>query len=219
MFRSCLIEFKDVYRLGKRPSHSYRHLKRPYTRKEFIKRMQDVPEGLKHSSFGNTAKFDFPAKISLVALIDGQVSARALVAIRVGLHRELRILNEKNYRLQLMAYPFHQSRSHGLVGVAKAERISSGMGKGSFGAPEMRMAQIHKGHVLLQIRMDDNPVSYGVAIRGLHLALCKLPLKWRIEVDGFSAATLNARVNLPKRVKEKSATAGQQVAGLERETA
>jgi ribosomal protein L16/L10AE len=192
----------------------------PYTRKEFIKRMQDIPEGLKHSSFGNTAKLDFPAKISLVALIDGQVSARALASIRVSLHRELRILNEKNYRLQLMAYPFHQSRSHGLVGVAKAERISSGMGKGSFGSPEMRMAQVHRGHALLEIRMEDDPVAYGVAMRGLRMVLCKLPLKWQIKTEGFSAATLNVRVNLPKRVKEKkSTTGGQQVAGLQRETA
>jgi ribosomal protein L16/L10AE len=191
----------------------------PYTRKEFISRMQDVPEGLKHSSFGNTAKFDFPAKISLIALIDGQVSARALASIRVLLHRELRILNEKNYRLQLMAYPFHQSRSHGLVGVAKAERISSGMGKGSFGSPEMRMAQMHRGHALLEIRMEDDPVAHGVAMRGLHMVLCKLPLKWQIKAEGFSTGTLNARVNLPKRVKEKkAATGGQQVAELQRET-
>ena len=205
--------------LGKRPSHSYRVLKVPYTRKEFIRRMQDVPEGLKHSSFGNTAKLDFPAKISLIASVDGQVSARALVAVRVGLHRELRILNEKNYRLQLMAYPFHQSRSHGLVGVAKAERISSGMGKGSFGAPEMRMAQLHRGHALLEIRMEDDPVAYGVAMRGLHMVLCKLPLKWQIKPEGFSANTINVRVNLPKRVKEKKvATGGQQVAELQRET-
>jgi ribosomal protein L16/L10AE len=204
--------------MGKRPSHSYRQLKMPYTRKEFIKRMQDVPEGLKHSSFGNTAKLDFPAKISLVALLDGQVSARALASIRVGLHRELRVLNEKNYRLQLMAYPFHQSRSHGLVGVAKAERISSGMGKRSFGTPEMRMAQIHKGHALLEIRLENNPVAYGIAMKGLHMVLCKLPLKWQIKAEGFSADTMNARVNLPKRVKEKKEkTGGQQVADLQRE--
>jgi ribosomal protein L16/L10AE len=209
-----------VCALGKRPSHSYRVLKMPYTRKEFISRMQDVPEGLKHSSFGNTARLDFPAKISLVALVDGQVSARALAAVRVGLHRELRILNEKNYRLQLVAYPFHQARSHGLVGVAKAERISSGMGKGSFGAPEMRMARLHKGHALLEISMEDDAVSYGVAMRGLRMVSCKLPLKWQIKTEGFSPATLNVKVNLPKRVKEKkAATGGQQTADLQRETA
>jgi ribosomal protein L16/L10AE len=119
-----------------------------------------------------------------------------------------------------MAYPFHQSRSHGLVGVAKAERISSGMGKCSFGTPEMRMAQMHRSHALLEIRMEDDPVAYGVAMRGMRMVLCKLPLKRQIKTEGFSAATLNVRVNLPKRVKEKKATTGgQQVAGLQRETA
>jgi len=203
--------------MGKRPAHSYRHLQEPYTRHEYIKRMQDVPEGMKHSSFGNTSKFDFPAKISLIASRDGQVSARALVSVRIALHRELKILDEKNYRLQMMAYPFHQTRSHGLVGVAKAERIFGGMGGGSFGFPEMRMSQIHKGHALLEVIMNDDPVAYGVALRGLHTALCKLPLKWQIKLEGFSAKTLGAKVNLPKHIKEKKATGGQAQTELQRE--
>lgn len=203
--------------MGKRPAHSYRQLQQPYTRTEYIRRMQNVPEGMKHSSFGNTAKFDFPAKISLIALRDGQISARALVSVRIALHRELRILDEQNYRLQMMAYPFHQTRSHGLVGVAKAERIFGGMGGGSFGFPEMRMAQIHKGHALLEIIMNDDPVSYGVTMRGLHTAICKLPLKWQVKTEGFSAKSLQANVNLPKRIKEKKEKSGQQVADLQRE--
>jgi len=93
------------------------------------------------------------------------------------------------------------------------------MGKCSFGSPEMRMARLHRGHALLEIRMEDDPVAYGVAMRGLHMVLCKLPLKWQIKPEGFSLATLNVRVNLPKRVKEKKATTGgQQVAELQRET-
>jgi len=202
--------------MGKRPSKSYRKLQLAYTRTEYIKKLQSVPEGLKKSTFGNSSKLDFPAKVKLVALIDGQVSARALVSIRVAIHRELRVIGEKNYRLQLVAYPFHQSRSHGLVGVAKAERISSGMGKRSFGTPEMRMAQIKKGHSLFEIAVNDDAVALGIIRKALHIALCKLPLKWQIQLEGFSESTQRAHPVLPKRVKEKT-KGGQQTAELQRE--
>jgi hypothetical protein len=66
--------------------------------------------------------------------------------------------------------------------------------------------------------MENNPVAYGIAMRGLHMVLCKLPLKWQIKTEGFSADTINAKVNLPRRVKEKkTTTGGQQVADLQRE--
>lgn len=74
------------------------------------------------------------------------------------------------------------------------------------------------GHALLEIQMEDNPVAYGITMKGLHMVLCKLPLKWQIKTEGFSANTIHAKVNLPKRVKEKKEkTGGQQVADLQRE--
>ena len=176
----------------------------------------DVPEGFKHSVFGNSSKLDFPAKISLVALKDGQVSAKALVSVRVTIHREMRVIGEENYRLQMISYPHHQSRSHGLVGVAKAERISSGMGKRSFGTPEMRLAQIKKGRPLIEIAINDNAVAYGVAKKVLNRIMCKLPLRWEIKTEGLSTTTLLANVNLPKRIKEK-ATGGKATTDLQRE--
>lgn len=203
--------------MGKRPAHSYRQLQEPYTQKKYINRMQDLPEGLRHSVFGNSSKFDFPAKVRLIALRDIQVSARALLAARVSINRELRVIGEDKYRLNMTSYPHHQTRSHGLVGVAKAERIFGGMGGGSFGFPEMRMAQIHKGHALLEITTDDDPVALGIIRRALKMGFSKLPLKWQIEITGFSRETLNAKVNLAKRVKEKKGTSGQQVADLQRE--
>jgi large subunit ribosomal protein L10e len=204
--------------MGKRLARNYRHIQLPYTRKEYIKRMQDVPEGFKHSVFGNSSKLDFPAKISLVAERDGQVSAKALVSVRVTIHREMRVIGEENYRLKISSYPHHQARSHGLVGVAKAERISSGMGKQSFGAAEMRLAQIKKGRPLIEITMNDDAVAYGIAKKVLDRIMCKLPLKWQIKTEGLSLTTLLAKVNLPKRIKEKKGkTGGQQVAELNRE--
>jgi len=203
--------------MGKRPAKSYRKLQQPWTRKEYIKRIMDVPDGLKTSVFGNTSKLDFPAKIEVLAEKDGQVSARAIVAVRVALHRELRTTGEENYRLNMKAYPHHCARSHGLVGVAKAERISSGMGKGSFGFPEMRLAQIKRGNPFLEITMADDPISYGVARRGLESAFNKLPLKWRIHIEGFSTNTLHARPILPKRTKEKKGAGGNVPKELQRE--
>jgi ribosomal protein L16/L10AE len=91
------------------------------------------------------------------------------------------------------------------------------MGGGSFGFPEMRMAQIHKGHAILEIATEDDPVALGIIKRSLKSGLSKLPLKWQIEITGFSRETLNAKVNLAKRVKEKKGTSGQQVADLQRE--
>lgn len=203
--------------MGKRKASNYRHLQVPYTRKEYIKKLMDIPEGFKHSCFGNTSKLDFPAKISLVALRDGQVSAKALVSVRVTIHREMRVIGEDKYRLQIVSYPHHQARSHGTVGVAKAERISEGM-KHSFGFPEMRLAQIKKGHSLIELGIDDDPIAYGIANKVLNRIMHKLPLRWEIRTEGLSNKTLLARVNLPKRVKEsKKATGGAQVAALQKE--
>jgi len=202
--------------MTKRLARNYRHIQMPYCRKEYIRRMQDVPEGFKHSVFGNSSKLDFPAKVSLVAERDGQVSAKALVSVRVTIHREMKVVGEENYRLQMVSYPFQQSRSHGLIGVAKAERISSGMGKRSFGTPEMRLAQIKKGHKLIEITMNDDAVAYGVAKKVLNRIMCKLPLKWQIKTEGLSFETLTAKVNLPKRVKEK-AEGGKATTDLQRE--
>ena len=81
----------------------------------------------------------------------------------------------------------------------------------------MRMAQIHKGHSLLEITVNDNPIALGIIRRGLHTAICKLPLKWSVQLEGFSRTTELARPNLPKRIKEKKKTGGQQAVELQRE--
>jgi ribosomal protein L16/L10AE len=130
----------------------------------------------------------------------------------------MKVIGEENYRLQMVSYPHHQARFHGM-GMAKGERLGSAdMGHGSFGFPEMRMAQIKKGHQLIEVAINDDAVAYGIAKKVLDRIICKLPLKWQIKTEGLSSATLLARVNLPKRIKEKKGkTGGQQVADLQRE--
>jgi len=202
--------------MGKRPSKCYREFKRPNTRYDYIGKSMGLPEGMKKVAFGNT-KGVFSAKAQIVAKKDVQVSARAIVSIRVSINRELRLLGE-NFRMDIKSYPHQLARSHGLVGVAKAERISSGMGKGSFGSPEMRLARVKKGHPLMEVVCNDDPIAFGIIKKAFHIAICKLPpIGWQEVYEGFSEATKSAKVSLPKRVKEKKGTGGQQVADLQKE--
>jgi large subunit ribosomal protein L10e len=204
-------------RMGKRPSKSYRHFKRPNTRTEYWGKSMDVPEGMRKVAFGNT-KATFPAKAQIFPSVNVQVSARAIVAVRVAIHRELSFLGEDKFRMVIMSYPHQLVRSHGLVGVAKAERISSGMGKCSWGFPEMRLARVRKNHPLFEVTCEDDPVAYGLIRRAFRTAMCKLPPSgWKERFEGFSAKTKSARVILPKRAKEKKASSGIQVEDLQKE--
>lgn len=203
--------------MGKRQSKNYRRFKRPNTRYDYIGKSMDVPEGFKKLAFGNT-KGVFLAKAQIVACKDVQVSARAIISIRIAITRELRLLGEKNFRMDIKSYPHQLARSHGLVGVAKAERISSGMGKGSFGTPEMRLARVKKEHPLMEVICNDDPIALGIIKRAFHTAICKLPpIGWKQVYEGFSEANKSAIVILPKRIKEKKGSGGKQVAELQRE--
>jgi len=179
-------------------------MNRPNTRRDFISRYPDLPEGLRKFSYGNTGKFDFPAKVSLVNLKDIQISAKCLESIRIAVNRELKLLGEENYRLQIKSIPHHVTRMHGLVGVAKAERMAKGM-RLSFGKSQKRFARIRKGKSLIEILINDEPVSYQVCKKALTMATKKLPSKWKITNEGVSHANVSAKVRLPKRTKEPSA--------------
>lgn len=183
-----------------RPSKCYRKPHLQFTRKEYIRRIPDIPSGLKFS-VGNTAKFNFPAKVSLVATTDRQVSASALNCIRVVISRELRVLGEDKFRLQINSYPHHVARMHGLIGVAKAERIAKGM-KQAFGHSILRIAQVKKGHRLVEILTNSNAISYGVSRKALIIAMSKLPFHWDIIYEGFSVKDIQANPVLPKRTRE-----------------
>ena len=196
---------------NKRPSKCYRKLDRPAnTRKEFIKRLPDLPEGLRKFTFGNKSKFDFPAKVNLVCLKDIQIGGKSLEAVRVTVNRELKILGEDNYRLQIKSIPFHIARSHGLIGVAKAERLAKGM-RLSFGRSMRRFARVKKGKVLIEVLINDDAISYGICKRALVRGTKKLPSKWQIKTEGISLANLQANPKLPKRIKTKKSSGGRTI--------
>lgn len=167
----------------KRRASNYRALQLPYTRREYIKRYIDVPEGLKKIVFGNTKK-KFPLTVKLVSNKDGQVSAEALNSARMTISRDLKNIGEDKYCLRLTAYPHHVSRSHGLIGVAKAERIAKGM-KEAFGFPERRMAQIYVGKSIFEIDIEDNKEFLKILKQSLEKVSKKLPpFGWRIIIEG-----------------------------------
>lgn len=188
--------------MPKRPSKCYREQKQQaYTRRKYMQRVPDVPEGLRKLTYGNKKKFDFPAIVKLVAQKDIQVSASSLEAVRIAVNRELKVLGEENYRFQIKSAPHHVVREHGLVGVAKAERFVKGM-RLSFGKCTRRMARVKKEKTIIEIRIPDEAVSYHVCLKALRLARMKLSGKWKVENEGVSKENILARPTLPKRVKE-----------------
>lgn len=186
-----------------KPSKCYRELKSSaFTRKEYIKRgYPDVPEGLSKMTYGNSKQQDWKAKVSLIALKDGQVSSKSLESIRVTVNKELKVLGEEKYCLRMKSYPFHVNREHGLIGIAKAERFCKGMRLG-FGKSNFRSSRLKKGTELFVIFIDDNAVSFHLAKRACKMAIKKLPLKWKIYSEGISSKNILANPILPKRAKE-----------------
>lgn len=184
-----------------RPERHYKRMNIPYTRKEYINRVPNVPDALKHKVYGNK-KADFPAKISLVAIDEGQVGANCLDSIRATAHRNLEILGDK-YRLEIKPYPHHIIRWHGLIGVAKGERIAHGM-KLSFGAPFARMAQIKRGATLLEIRIPDNAVAFGISRNTLETVSKKIGIRTIMKIEGVSPENRRTDIALPKRTKGES---------------
>lgn len=189
--------------MGRKPSKCYRNMDRPpYTRKEYIGAYPSLPEGLRKFSYGNTKRMDFPAKVSLVNLKDIQIADKAIESVRITINRELKLLGEENYKLQIKAIPFHVTRAHGLF-MAKAERYAKGM-RQSFGRKQNRFARIKKGKVLLEISIEDDAVAWALCKMVLKRAIRKLPSKWQVKAEGISKKNLYANPRLPRRVKEST---------------
>lgn len=186
-----------------RPAKCYQNKKQAYTRKEYMRRYPELPEGLRKFTFGNTSKFDFAGRVSLVAQKNGVISAKSLEAIRIATNRELKVLGNK-YRLQIKTIPFHVVRQHGLIGVAKAERFVKGM-RQSFGKPTLRVARVKRGTAVVEVLIPDQAVAYHVCKKALNLAAKKLAIRCRLESDGISPKNIKATPRLPKRPKKTGA--------------
>ena len=159
-----------------RPSKVYKHNKnKAYTQKRFIKK--GVEKKLMKMTMGDTKKQDFPITIKLVAGESIQISEHCLESVRININRHLlaKIGRDKpeHYRLQVVPYPHHYVREHGLTGVAKGERLAKGM-RASFGKITRRMARVNKGQAVLIVGLE-NKKDIPIVTQLLRIARCKLP--------------------------------------------
>jgi len=170
-----------------RPSKVYKGQDRqPFTRRKYIKK--GVDKKLMKMVMGDSAKQDFPIHVKLIAQESINISEHSLESVRTNINR--RLLAEvgkgepEHYRFEVVPYPHHYARAHGLVGVMKGERFCKGM-RLSFGKVERRMARVKKGQVIFIISLEDKN-HIQVARELLRIARCKLPKisqKYRVEID------------------------------------
>lgn len=203
--------------MGKKPSKCFRRIKsQSYSRLEYISRVPDLVEGLAGKLVMGDTAIRYPAKLTLIAQKDGQLSDKSLLMLRILVNKDMKLLETKdangvkaNYRMEIKAHPHEIVRAHGLVGIAKAERLQKGMRLG-FGVPCGRFARVHKGGSVIEITTNDEPIALGLARRALEHGMRKLaPLSWTIQKEGYAVTTQNAQVMLPKRIKEKKSSGGR----------
>ncbi len=162
---------------------SYRRLERPYTRvskyreKTFVRASPHI--NIVHFDMGSIKK-KFSYELNLISKDDGQIRHNAMESARQTCNRLLEnSLGKGGYYLKIRMYPFHILRENPLAAGAGADRMSTGM-KHSFGKAISRAAQVRKGKVLFQLRLNKSNISVGRT--ALKRAIAKLPCSCRIEV-------------------------------------
>uniref|UniRef100_A0A7C3J1U2 Large ribosomal subunit protein uL16 n=1 Tax=Candidatus Methanomethylicus mesodigestus TaxID=1867258 RepID=A0A7C3J1U2_9CREN len=162
--------------MPERPASCYRYFDTPaYTRRKYIR---GVP-GSKITKFdyGNT-KGDFPAKVRLVPLEQGQIRHNALEAARVIATKHLvTMLGEAGYHLKVRAYPHQVLRENKMMAFAGADRLQDGMRK-SFGKPCGTAARFKFLQPIIDVRVPAD--KRAVAREALNLACAKMPMPCRV---------------------------------------
>jgi len=149
----------------------HRIINQPYTRKEYIKRIpQGKLEQMKWTYGNENEKFHF--ELHLVSQNVKYITASSLDAVRVAMGH---VLGEKKFFFKVLVYPHIVLREHGLLGVAKAERLCKGM-KRSFGKASSTCALVNLGQDVIILRTDD----LNLARRALDVASKKLKPSWKI---------------------------------------
>jgi len=106
-------------------------------------------------------------EVALVATSPIFVRDNALEAARQATNKFLEKTLVHNYLFRVLKYPHQVVREHTALGVAGADRISSGM-KLAFGRPKGRMARLNKGDAVFSVwlRQADLPVAKTALKRG-----------------------------------------------------
>ena len=169
---------------------SYRSIEpRAYTRiskfkeKSFIRASPHI--NIVNFDMGNLKK-KFGYQVDLVAKEPVQIRHNAMESARMTCNRLLETILGKNaYCLKIRFYPFHILRENPLAAGAGADRMSTGM-KHSFGKPIGSAAQIKKGQVLFQLKV--NKQHLDTAKKALKRASYKFPCPCLIEVKELQPA-------------------------------
>jgi large subunit ribosomal protein L10e len=128
-------------------------------------------------TMGNTTR-NFPVKVELVNLKDGQIRNNALEAARIAANRYLEsTLNRDNFRLKIIPYPHQVLREHKRINVAQADRFQEGMKK-AYGKPVGTAARVYIGNPILIAEVPENGVE--AAKEALKRASDKFPIPCRI---------------------------------------
>ncbi|MBW2966656.1 50S ribosomal protein L16 [Candidatus Woesearchaeota archaeon] len=167
---------------------------RAYTRiskfkeKNFVKASPNI--NIVNFDMGNPKK-KFGYELDLVSKSDLQIRHQAMESARMTCNRLLEtVLGKSGYYLKVRFFPFHILRENPLAAGAGADRMSTGM-KHSFGKPIGRAAQIRKGQVLFQLKV--NKQNLELAKKALKRASHKFPCGCLIEVK---------ELKVPKEVKK-----------------
>ncbi|ADP76929.1 LSU ribosomal protein L10AE [Methanothermus fervidus DSM 2088] len=151
---------------------------RPYTRKEYIKRIP-APK-IRQFDMGDP-NGDFELSLSLVVKRPAQISHNALEAARVAANRYIqRKAGRTGYHLKIRVYPHHIVRENPMAVGAGADRVQDGMRK-AFGKPVSLEAIVKKNQKVATIRT--NKRNFKDAKEALRRAAMKLPAPCKIVVD------------------------------------
>ena len=154
----------------------YRRLERPYTRiskfkkKSFIR--ADPAKVIVRFDMGDDKK-QYDNQVDLVSKQNLQIRSNALESARQTSNRLLeKVLGPMGYYFKLRVYPHHILRENKIAAGAGADRFSTGMSH-SFGIPTGTAAQIEKGQVIAQLRIEKTHLDLG--LKAMNRMRHKLP--------------------------------------------
>jgi len=149
----------------------HRNIGQAYSRQDYIHR---IPQGKLNSmkfTYGDEHE-KFQYELQLISQNQKYLTANSLDAVRVAMGH---ILADKKFFFKILPYCHIVLREHGLLGVAKAERLAKGMKK-SFGKPSSRCAMVNQNQPIIVLRVNDLNLGRKV----LKAASKKLKPSWKI---------------------------------------
>jgi len=155
-------------------SHVLKHISyAPYTKKEYFGRKGSKSK-IPKFTFGYTKPYQY--ELTLLCLKRGQLPEEVLESMRVSIgHRMTKAQKTNDFVAKIFVYPHIFVRKHGLLGVAKAERLMKGM-RHSFGKiTNQRVARLDSNQPILKLWVND--LEVGKKTLDVLSKKCPLPTK------------------------------------------